>query len=251
MYNRAPSHTRYLRPFTLRGGSGSSRYKIVVAAILILARPRWPGTKRHERPSSRYRQRRPGGILTGVTVTLRNADPVRPAASSTEADGRYRWARCLRAGKARAELQGFGTVEVTDLTARSARGSAERSRCSCRAYRSRGRSPASRPSSRRRGRGGGHHHAGAEQSSPLAHVRRGSALLMPGTDTRSACERAKPIPISRGRVHERLSALLVAGSGTRKATPGSTQDFPQAAIREFKVFVSQSPTEYRWTRAAR
>ena len=44
------------------------------------------------------------------------------------------------------------------------------------------------------------------------------------------------------------SALLVDGVWNKEGNTGEPrQDFPQAAIREFKVYVSQSPAEYGWT----
>src|SRR5687768_9041918 len=57
-----------------------------------------------------------GGILPGVTVTLRNTDTGLTRTVVTEADGRYR-AGGLPPGRyeLRAELQGFGPVEVVDL----------------------------------------------------------------------------------------------------------------------------------------
>src|SRR5918993_1198806 len=57
-----------------------------------------------------------GGVLPGVTVTLRNADTGLSRTIVTEVDGRYRVGG-LPPGRyeLRAELQGFGPVEVTEI----------------------------------------------------------------------------------------------------------------------------------------
>src|SRR6185503_10829696 len=58
-----------------------------------------------------------GGVLPGVTVTVRNVDTGIIRTVVTEGDGRYRVA-ALPSGRydIRAELQGFTTAEVTALT---------------------------------------------------------------------------------------------------------------------------------------
>src|SRR5688572_20647109 len=57
-----------------------------------------------------------GGVLPGVTVTLRNTDTGLNRNIVTEGDGRYRVGG-LPPGRyeLRAELQGFGSVQVTDI----------------------------------------------------------------------------------------------------------------------------------------
>jgi hypothetical protein len=58
-----------------------------------------------------------GGVLPGVTVTVRNTETGFTRTVVTEADGRYRLAG-LAPGRyeLRSELQGFGAVAVTDIT---------------------------------------------------------------------------------------------------------------------------------------
>jgi Carboxypeptidase regulatory-like domain len=57
-----------------------------------------------------------GGVLPGVTLTVTNADTGVARTSVTEGDGRYRFAG-LQPGRydLKAELQGFGTVEVKSI----------------------------------------------------------------------------------------------------------------------------------------
>src|SRR5258705_10192838 len=57
-----------------------------------------------------------GGVLPGVTLTVMNAETGVARTAVTEADGRYRFAG-LQPGRydLKAELQGFGTVEVKSI----------------------------------------------------------------------------------------------------------------------------------------
>ena len=57
-----------------------------------------------------------GGVLPGVTLTVTNTDTGVARTAVTEADGRYRFAG-LQPGRyaLKAELQGFGSVEVKDI----------------------------------------------------------------------------------------------------------------------------------------
>ena len=73
------------------------------------------------------------------------------------------------------------------------------------------------------------------------------ALLMPGTNQDAVRPRKANSNIGAG-AFTNGSALLVDGVWNKEGNTGEPrQDFPQAAIREFKVFVSQSPAEYGWT----
>src|SRR5437762_5262457 len=58
-----------------------------------------------------------GGVLPGVSLTLRNTDTGVSRTSVTETDGQYRFAG-LPPGtyQLKAELQGFATVDVSSLT---------------------------------------------------------------------------------------------------------------------------------------
>src|SRR6185503_8182776 len=58
-----------------------------------------------------------GGVLPGVTVTARNVDTGAMRDITTEADGRFRLAGLIPGRyELKAELQGFGTVTVPDIT---------------------------------------------------------------------------------------------------------------------------------------
>jgi hypothetical protein len=57
-----------------------------------------------------------GGVLPGVSITVTNSETGVARTSVTEGDGRYRFAG-LQPGRydLKAELQGFGTVEVKSI----------------------------------------------------------------------------------------------------------------------------------------
>jgi hypothetical protein len=58
-----------------------------------------------------------GGVLPGVTVTARNVDTGATRNITTEADGRFRLAGLVPGRyELKAELQGFGSVTVPDIT---------------------------------------------------------------------------------------------------------------------------------------
>jgi hypothetical protein len=73
------------------------------------------------------------------------------------------------------------------------------------------------------------------------------ALLMPGTSQDAARARKANSNIGAG-AFTNGSALLVDGVWNKEGNTGEPrQDFPQSAIQEFKVYLSQSTAEYGWT----
>src|SRR5258705_9553828 len=73
------------------------------------------------------------------------------------------------------------------------------------------------------------------------------ALLMPGTSQDAIRARKANSNIGAG-AFTNGSALLVDGVWNKEGNTGEPRmDFPQSAIQEFKVFLSQSPAEYGWT----
>ncbi len=191
-----------------------------------------------------------GGILPGVTVTLRNADTGLTRTVVAEADGRYR-AGGLPPGRyeLRAELQGFGPVEVVDLNVAvgtelgrnitmQLQGVQETVSVTAEA-------PLIEPA---KVEVSGIITQQQMQMLPLATRQpMDLALLMPGTNQDAVRARKANSNIGAG-AFTNGSALLVDGVWNKEGNTGEPrQDFPQAAIREFKVFVSQSPAEYGWT----
>ena len=191
-----------------------------------------------------------GGVLPGVTVTVRNVDTGFTRTVVTEDDGRYRHA-ALPPGRytLRAELQGFGPVEVTEITVTigtellrsvtmqvqgvqesvSVTGQAavvETTRTEVSAV------------------------VTQEQMDMLPLDTRqpiGLALLLPGT-SQDAVRKGKFNANIGAGAFTMASGLLVDGMWNKEANTGEPrQDFPESAIREFRVYVSQAPAEYGWT----
>ena len=191
-----------------------------------------------------------GGVLPGVTVTIRNADTGLTRAVVTEADGRYRHA-ALPPGRytLRTELQGFGPVEVTEITVNiggelvrdvtmQVQGVAESVSVTAEA-------PVVETT-----RTGVSGVVTQEQMQMLPLDTRqpmGLALLLPGT-SQDAVRKGKFNANIGAGAFTMGSGLLVDGMWNKEANTGEPrQDFPQSAIREFRVFVSQAPAEYGWT----
>ena len=73
------------------------------------------------------------------------------------------------------------------------------------------------------------------------------ALLMPGTSQDAVRPRKFNVTVGAGGFTH-AAALLVDGMWNKEGNTGEPRmDLPQAAIREFKVYVSQAPAEYGWT----
>jgi carboxypeptidase family protein len=191
-----------------------------------------------------------GGVLPGVTLTLRNSETGLTRTAVTEADGRYRLGGLpLGRYEARAELQGFGTVDVTDITitigTEVLRNITMQLQGVQESVTVTGQSPIVETT---RTDVSGVITQEQMQMLPLASRQpMDLALLMPGTNQDAVRARKANSNIGAG-AFTNGSALLVDGVWNKEGNTGEPrQDFPQAAIREFKVFVSQSPAEYGWT----
>ena len=191
-----------------------------------------------------------GGVLPGVTVTVRNTETGFTRTVVTEADGRYRLAG-LAPGRydLRVELQGFGAVAVTDITLTTGgevvrdvtmqvQGVQESVQVSAEA-------PVVQTT---RSEVSGVVTQEQMQMLPLETRQPiGLALLLPGTSQDAVRPRKFNANIGAG-AFTHGSALLVDGVWNKEGNTGEPrQDFPQAAIREFRVLVSQAPAEYGWT----
>jgi hypothetical protein len=191
-----------------------------------------------------------GGVLPGVTVTLRNADTGLNRTIVTEADGRYRVGG-LPPGRyeLQAELQGFGSVQVTDIQLQVGAEFLRNVTLQLQGVQENVTVTADAPlveTSKVEVSGV----VTQEQMQMLPLATRQPmdlALLMPGTNQDAVRARKANSNIGAG-AFTNGSALLVDGVWNKEGNTGEPrQDFPQAAIREFKVFVSQSPAEYGWT----
>src|SRR5215510_5944609 len=191
-----------------------------------------------------------GGVLPGVTVTGRNPDTGLVRTVVTEADGRFRLA-ALPPGRyeLKAELAGFGTVDVPALTlltgsevtrnvTMQVQGLAESVTVT-------GEAPVIEVT---KTDVSGVITQDQMQMLPLATRQpMDLALLMPGTSQDAIRPRKANSNIGAG-AFTNGSALLVDGMWNKEGNTGEPrQDFPASAIQEFKVYLSQSPAEYGWT----
>ncbi len=191
-----------------------------------------------------------GAVLPGVTVTIRNADTGFTRAVVTEADGRYRHA-ALPPGRytLRTELQGFGSVEVTEITVNIGAELLRNVTMQLQGVQESISVTAEAPvveTTRSEVSGV----VTQEQMEMLPLETRqpiGLALLLPGT-SQDAVRRGKFNANIGAGAFTMASGLLVDGTWNKEANTGEPrQDFPQSAIREFRVYVSQAPAEYGWT----
>jgi len=191
-----------------------------------------------------------GGVLPGVTVTGRNPDTGLTRTVVTEADGRFRLA-ALPPGRyeLKAELAGFGAVDVPAFTlltgsevtrniTMQVQGLAESVTVT-------GEAPIIEVT---KTDVSGVITQDQMQMLPLATRQpMDLALLMPGTSQDAVRARKANSNIGAG-AFTNGSALLVDGVWNKEGNTGEPrQDFPQSAIQEFKVYISQSPAEYGWT----
>jgi len=188
-----------------------------------------------------------GGVLPGVTVTLRNVESGTLRTAVTEADGQYRLPG-LQPGRyaLRAELGGFAPAEVTDLTltiglavqqnlTMALQGVSEALTVTAQA-------PVVETTQ-------------TEVASvvtqeqiemlPIPNRQAGSlALLMPGTQLPTGTRRARPT-VGAGGANANLTTSYVDGGQNQIYNSG--QEFlevPQSGIREFRVNISGSSAQY-------
>jgi hypothetical protein len=191
-----------------------------------------------------------GGVLPGVTVTIRNVDTGFTRTVVTEADGRYRLA-ALPPGRytLRAELQGFGEVEVTEITVTIGAELQRNVTLQLQGVRESVSVSAVAPVvETTRSEVSGVVTQEQMQMLPLdTRQPIGLAMLLPGT-SQDAVRKGKFNANIGAGAFTMGSGLLVDGMWNKEANTGEPrQDFPQSAIREFRVYVSQAPAEYGWT----
>jgi len=191
-----------------------------------------------------------GGVLPGVTVTGRNIETGITRTVVTESDGRYRLA-ALPPGRyeVRAELQGFGAANVPEMTLLTGTELTRNITMQVQGLNESvtvtGEAPIVEVT---KSEVSGVITQDQMQNLPLATRQpMDLALLMPGTSQDAVRARKANSNIGAG-AFTNGSALLVDGVWNKEGNTGEPrQDFPQSAIQEFKVYLSQSPAEYGWT----
>ena len=188
-----------------------------------------------------------GGVLPGVTVTLRNVETGNVRTTVTEANGRYGFPGLLPGRYAlTAELQGFATNEVTDITltiglelqsnlTMTLAGVQESITVS-------GTAPVIETTTTEVATV-----VTQEQIEmlPIPNRQAGSlALLLPGTQLPTGTRRARPT-VGAGGANPNLTTSYVDGGQNQIYNSG--QEFlevPQSGIREFRVNISGSSAQY-------
>jgi hypothetical protein len=191
-----------------------------------------------------------GGVLPGVTVTARNAETGLSRTVVTEGDGRFRLA-ALPPGRyeLKAELAGFGSADVPAMTLTTGTEITRNITMQVQGLNESvtvtGEAPIIEVT---RTDVSGIITQDQMQNLPLATRQpMDLALLMPGTSQDAIRPRKANSNIGAG-AFTNGSALLVDGVWNKEGNTGEPrQDFPQSAVQEFKVYLSQSPAEYGWT----
>ena len=191
-----------------------------------------------------------GGVLPGVTVTARNTDTGATRTEVTEADGRYRMA-ALQPGpyEVKAELSGFGVATFPSIVVNTATEVTRNITLQVTGVQENvtvtGEAPIIETT---KTEVSGVVTQDQMQNLPLAtREPMDLALLLPGTNNDAARARKANVNVGAG-AFTNGSGLLVDGVWNKEGNTGEPrQDFPQSAIQEFKVFLSQSPAEYGWT----
>jgi hypothetical protein len=188
-----------------------------------------------------------GGVLPGVTVTLRNVESGTVRTAVTEADGQYRLAG-LQPGRyaLRAELSGFAPAEVTNLALTIGLSVQQNLTMSLQGIQEALTVTAQAPVVET---------TTTEVATvvtqeqiemlPIANRQAGSlALLLPGTQLPTGTRRARPT-VGAGGANANLTTSYVDGGQNQIYNSG--QEFlevPQSGIREFRVNISGSSAQY-------
>ena len=188
-----------------------------------------------------------GGVLPGVTVTARNINTGVIQSVVTESDGRYRFgALPLGTYEIKAELPGFTTPTVTNLTITINRELQQNITMSLGTLQESVTVTAQAPVVEV---------TKSEVSSvitqqqiemlPVANRAAVTlALLLPGTSQDGSRPRRSNAQVGAGTLQFTTNSLADGTMNMSTKAGEPRQDFPQAAIQEFKVFTSQAPAEY-------
>ena len=188
-----------------------------------------------------------GGVLPGVTITARNINTGFIQSAVTEADGQYRFgALPLGTYEIKAELTGFTTATVTNLVLTINRELQQNITMGLSTLQESvtvtGQAPVvevtkSEVSSV----------ITQQQIEMLPVANRAAvtlALLLPGTSQDGTRPRRSNAQVGAGTLQFTTTNLADGTMNMSTKAGEPRQDFPQAAIQEFKVFTTQPPAEY-------
>ena len=188
-----------------------------------------------------------GGVLPGVSITVRNVDTGFTQTDVTDGSGQYRFgALPLGRYELKAELVGFTTATVTSLAITINREIRQDISMSLSTLTESlvvtGQAPVvevtkSEVSSV----------ITQQQIEMLPVANRAAvtlALLLPGTSQDGTRPRRSNAQVGAGTLQFTSNSLADGTMNMSTKAGEPRQDFPQAAIQEFKVFTSQAPAEY-------
>ena len=188
-----------------------------------------------------------GGVLPGVSITVRNVDTGFTQTDVTDGSGQYRFGAVpLGRYELKAELVGFTTATVTNLTISINREIRQDISMSLSTLTESlvvtGQAPVvevtkSEVSSV----------ITQQQIEMLPVANRAAvtlALLLPGTSQDGTRPRRSNAQVGAGTLQFTSNSLADGTMNMSTKAGEPRQDFPQAAIQEFKVFTSQAPAEY-------
>ena len=190
------------------------------------------------------------GVLPGVTLTLRNAESGTTRMAVTETDGRYRIGGVPPGTyDLKAELAGFAPREVKGMTLTIGAELTSNLTLQLEGVQESLTVTAQSPvvETTKTDVSGV---ISQQQIDTLPIATRepvALALLMPGTSQDATRVRKFNANVGAGATTNAGSFLIDGVWNKEPCTGEPRQDFPQAAIREFKVNVSQSTAEYGWT----
>ena len=188
-----------------------------------------------------------GGVLPGVAVSVRNVDTGFTMSDVTGADGQYRFGAVpLGRYELKAELVGFTTATVTDLAITINRELKQDITLGLTTLQESvtvtGQAPVVEVTKSE---------VAAvitqQQIEMLPVANRAAvtlALLLPGTSQDGTRPRRSNAQVGAGTLQFTSNSLADGTMNMSTKAGEPRQDFPQAAIQEFKVFTSQPPAEY-------
>jgi hypothetical protein len=189
-----------------------------------------------------------GGVLPGVSLTLRNTDTGVSRTSVSETDGQYRFAG-LPPGtyQLKAELQGFASVDVSNLTVTIGLQLRQDLKMQLQSLQETvtvtGESPVIEVTRTEVAQV-----ITQEQIDTLPMADRQPAslvLLLPGTNMDNTQVRRSQANIGAGGINNQMNAYFLDGASNWSTNSGQQHaEMPQLAIREFRVNVAQASAEH-------
>src|SRR5215475_2304584 len=189
-----------------------------------------------------------GGVLPGVSLTMRNTETGAARTTVTESDGVYRFPGLQPGTYAlKAELQGFATVDVERLTINIGVQLQQDLKMQVQSLQETvtvtGEAPVIEVTRTEVAQG-----ITQEQIDTLPMTDRQPAslvLLLPGTNMDNTQVRRSQANIGAGGINNQMNAYFVDGSENKSPNSGQQHaEMPQLAIQEFRVNIAQASAEH-------